>query len=56
MNMLERYALAMATQQPRQRNGRLRIPLPFEDAVKAALEAKPPEKKPRKPRQKKAQR
>lgn len=35
------------------RNGKLRIPLPFDDAVKAALETSPPEKKPRKPRQKK---
>lgn len=26
------------------RNGRLAIPLPFEDAVKRALKAKPPEK------------
>ena len=39
--------------QPGQRNGKLRIPLPFDDALKAALEAKPPEKPPRKPRQKK---
>jgi hypothetical protein len=35
------------------RNGNLRIPLPFDEALKAAVEAKPPEKKPRKPRQKK---
>jgi hypothetical protein len=27
---------------PPQRNGKLRIPLPFEDAVKAGLETKPP--------------
>jgi hypothetical protein len=31
------------------RNGKLSIPLPFNEAVKAALEVKPPEKKPRKP-------
>jgi hypothetical protein len=37
----------------KRRNGKLRIPLPFDDAVKAALETKPPEKPPRKPRQKK---
>jgi hypothetical protein len=36
------------------RNGRLRIPLPFDDAVKAALEVQPPPKKPRKPRRKKS--
>jgi len=34
---------------PHGRNGdKLRIPLPFEDAVKTALEVKPPEKKSRK--------
>jgi hypothetical protein len=38
---------------PQARNGRLAIPLPFEDAVKAAVEAKPPKKTPRKPRRKK---
>jgi hypothetical protein len=32
------------------RNGKLRIPLPFEDALKAATEVKPPEKPERKPR------
>jgi hypothetical protein len=32
------------------RNGRLAIPLPFEEAVKKALKAKPPEKPERKPR------
>ena len=37
----------------RERNGKLRIPLPFEDAMKAATEVKPPEKPERKPRQKK---
>ena len=36
-----------------QRNGNLRIPLPLDEALKAALEVKPPEKPPRKPRQKK---
>jgi hypothetical protein len=35
------------------RNGRLSIPLPFDEAVKAALEVKPSPKKPRKPRAKK---
>ncbi|MFL5781022.1 MAG: hypothetical protein ACJ760_06910 [Thermoleophilaceae bacterium] len=40
-------------QEPK-RNGRLSIPLPFDDAVKAALEVKPPPKQPRKPRAKKA--
>jgi hypothetical protein len=37
--------------EPARRNGKLRIPLPFEDALKAATEVKPPEKAPRKPRQ-----
>jgi hypothetical protein len=36
-----------------QRNGKLSIPLPFDDALKAALEVKPPERPPRKPRAKK---
>lgn len=36
------------------RNGKLRIPLPFDDALRAAVETKPPERKPRKPRAKKA--
>lgn len=35
------------------RNGKLAIPLPFDEAMKAALEVKPPEKPPRKPRAKK---
>ncbi len=34
------------------RNGKLAIPLPFEEAIRAALEVKPPEKPPRKPREK----
>jgi hypothetical protein len=38
----------------RTRNGSLRIPLPFDEAVKAALELTPPPKKPRKPRTKKS--
>jgi hypothetical protein len=38
---------------PRKNQGKLSIPLKFEDALKAAFEVKPPEKKPRKPRQKK---
>ena len=37
----------------RQYNGRLAVPLDFDEAVKAALEVKPPEKKPRRPRAKK---
>jgi len=36
------------------RNGKLRIPLPFEDALKAATETKAPPQPPKKPRQKKA--
>ena len=32
------------------RNGALRIPMPFEDALRAALEVKPSEKKPAKKR------
>lgn len=45
----------MPSDQPKQpqRNGKLSIPMPFEDAVKAALKVKPPEKPPRKPRAKK---
>jgi hypothetical protein len=34
--------------EPARRNGRLRIPLPFEDALKAATEVKPSEKLERK--------
>ncbi len=34
--------------EPPQRNGKLAIPLPFEDAIRAALEVKPPPKPPRK--------
>jgi hypothetical protein len=37
-----------------QRNGKLSIPLPFEDAVRAGLETKAPPKPPRKPRKKPA--
>lgn len=29
------------------RNGKLSIPLPFEDAIRAALKVKPPAKKPK---------
>ena len=36
----------------RERNGKLRIPLPFEEALKAATETKPPEKPERKPHKK----
>ena len=38
--------------EPPQRNGKLAIPLPFDEAMKAALEVKPAEKTPRKPRAK----
>lgn len=30
--------------EPARRNGKLNIPLPFEDALKAATETRPPEK------------
>jgi hypothetical protein len=43
----------MADREPARRNGKLRIPLPFEDELKAATGVKPPEKSPRKPRQNK---
>lgn len=33
---------------PPQRNGKLAIPLPFEDAIRAVLDVKPPPKPPRK--------
>jgi hypothetical protein len=36
----------------RKREGKLAIPLPFDGAVKAAIEVKPPEKPKRKPRAK----
>ena len=39
--------------EPPRRNGKLSIPLPFDDAVKAALEVKPEPRKPRKPAAKK---
>jgi hypothetical protein len=38
------------SEQAKKRNGKLRIPLPFDEAMKAALEVKPPERAPRKPR------
>jgi hypothetical protein len=41
------------TERPKKRQGNLNVPLPFEEAVRAALEVKPPEKPPRKPRSKK---
>jgi hypothetical protein len=45
--------MAERPEKPLRRNGKLSIPLPFDEAVKAALEVKPPEKKrPRKPRAK----
>ena len=39
--------------EPHTRNGRLKIDLPFDEAMKAAVEAKRPEKPQRKPRKKK---
>lgn len=36
---------------PAERNGKLTIPLPFEDAIRTALEVKPPPKPPRKKRE-----
>jgi len=33
------------------KNGKLAIPLPFEEAIRAALEVKPPPKPPRKKRE-----
>lgn len=38
---------------PTKRNGRLRIPLPFEEALAAAVEVKPDEKPAKKPKPKK---
>jgi hypothetical protein len=43
------------TKQPepsKSRHGKLSIPLPFDDAIRAALNVKPPEKPPRKRRRK----
>ncbi len=36
---------------PNGHHGKLAIPLPFEDAIRAALEVKPPPKPPRKKRE-----
>ena len=36
------------------RNGKLRIPIPFEDAMKAAIQTRPPEKLKKKRRAKKS--
>lgn len=46
---------SVASEPPRQsRHGKLAIPLPFEDAIRAALEVKPPPKPPKqKPQAKK---
>ena len=41
---------------PKKRNGKLKIDAPFDDALKAALGAKPPEKKPKKKRGTRAKR
>jgi hypothetical protein len=47
---------AERSDEPHTRNGNLSIPLPFEDAIKAALEVPPKPKPPRKKREpKKAQ-
>lgn len=35
------------------KHGNLHIPLPFDQALRAALKVKPPEKSPRKPRSRK---
>lgn len=53
-----RYPEGMAASKPDEpyrRNGKLAIPLPFEEAVRAALEVKPGERAPKKPRPKKTQ-
>jgi hypothetical protein len=42
----------MAKAGSKQGHGKLSIPLPFDEAVKAALRVKPPEKPKRKPRAK----
>ena len=51
--------MAMADEPPSrgngQRNGKLRIPLPFEEALKAATEAKPPKEPKKAPRKKQPQ-
>lgn len=39
--------------EPARRNGKLKIPLPFDEALRAAVETKPPEQTKRKPRRKK---
>jgi len=46
--------MASESDPPPKRNGKLRIPLPFEEAVRAGLETKAPPKPPRKPRKKPA--
>ena len=48
----ESYALRMASQaepQPPQPKGKLATRLPFEEAIRAAVEGKPPEKPPERP-------
>ena len=47
-------AMGRSEKDPPRRNGKLAIPLPFDEAMKAALEVKPPEKEPPKPRSKKS--
>jgi hypothetical protein len=43
----------MASEEPSQRNGNLKIPLPFDEALKAALRVKPNGKPEAKPKPKK---
>ena len=44
----------MPTEDPKRRNGKLHIPLPFEEALAAAVEVKPPEPAPKKRPKKRA--
>jgi hypothetical protein len=55
MNQTPRDTLQRVAPRPKPaRNGKLSIPLPFDEAVKAALKVEPSEKPPRKPRAKKS--
>jgi hypothetical protein len=47
-------AAKSSDEDPPQRNGKLSIPLPFDEALKAALEVRPPGRPPRKPGAKKS--
>jgi len=42
--------MAERADEPARRNGALRIPLPFEEAIRSALAVKPPPKPPKKKR------